>query len=237
MRLDSNDGRGRLRLACAFGGALLLGASGCGGSRGGAGFASGGGYGASGSDDGGDASSDDASTPAVDSGLGGLALTSADAAPPGVKFDCLPGTYSGMFTVHVTTDAGLLPALVSFNVMGDLSITLVGQLMQGVGGEFPQSTLTIAPGAKLSGTDVSFGGHFSADLTGQLDCPSKTFAGTLSNGVYNYMGDAGGITMDGQMSATYDGTSMPPTLTMGVMDLTAPQLQLGSSGPWSATLK
>lgn len=213
--------------------AALL-ALGCGGPHG-AGFGSGASAAAP-SDAGEDTSGDDSSTTNADSGQPQLFLA-AEAAPPGVTFDCQPGTYSGTFKVHVSTDAGLLPALVSFDVSGTLSIVLVGKVTQGSGGEFPEPILTIAPGAKLSGVDTSFGGNFSADVSGQLDCPSKTFSGILANGVYEYPLDSGSIMMTGTLSATYDGSSMPPTLTTGVMELDAPQLQLGSTGPWSATLQ
>lgn len=223
--------RGAAR-AWGLGAAIL--ALGC-GSKQGAGFSPGTGP-DSPATDAGDASGDDASAIlADDSGL--PSFTSAEAAPPGVKFDCQPGTYSGTFKVHVGTDAGLLPALVSFDVAGTLSIVLVGKVSQGAGGEFPEPILMIKPGAKLSGVDQSFGGTFSADVSGQLDCPNKTFSGVLSNGVYVYPSDSGSLSMNGSLSATYDGTSTPPALTMGVMELDAPQLQLGSMGPWSATLQ
>jgi hypothetical protein len=224
-----------MKRGCLLAGTALV-ALGCGGAHGGAGFGASGGAEPPAADAG-DASGDDSSSPVADSSQLTLpGYTSADAAP-GVKFDCQPGTYAGMFMVHVTTDAGLLPALVSFNVAGTVSIALVGKVTQGSGGEFPQPILSIAPGAKLSGDDATFGGHFSADVSGQLDCPNKTFAGTLSNGVYVYPSDSGSLQMGGSLTATYDGTVTPPSLTMGVMQLTAPQLSLGSSGPWSATLK
>jgi hypothetical protein len=191
-----------------------------------------------GADDAGDASSiGDESAFVSDSAR--LVFSNDAAAPSGVKFDCLPGTYSGMFSAHVTTDAGLLPALFSFNVTGTLSITLVGHVTQvpGTSESFAQPILTIEPGAKLVGNDATFGGHFLADVSGQLDCPSKTFNGTLSNGTYEYFGDSGSIMMNGSLSAIYDGTSTPPALTMGSMQLSSPQLTgVGSTGPWSATL-
>jgi hypothetical protein len=228
MSIDSGEKR-----VCALAATIV--ALGCGGNQQGTGFAPGSGSGAPG--DAGGASSDDSSTLAADSGpiVPGFGFTSSDAAPAGIKFDCQPGTYSGMFKVHVSTDAGLLPALVSFDVAGTLSITLVGKVTQTGAGEFVQPILTIAPGAKLSGKDVTFGGTFNADVSGQLDCPKKTFNGTLTNGVYVYPSDSGSLAMDGSLSATYDGTMTPPALTMGVMQLGSPQLMLGSIGPWSAT--
>jgi hypothetical protein len=124
--------------------------------------------------------------------------------------------------------------------MGTLSVTLEGHVSQPPGGgeSFAQPTLTIAPGAQLVGNDVTFGGHFGADLSGQLDCPSKTFTGSLTNGYYTYLGDAGAITMTGDMTATYDGTMTPPVLSTGTMNLQSPQLQgVDALGSWSATLQ
>jgi hypothetical protein len=181
-------------------------------------------------------SGDDASTAAGDAGL--LVLTSGDAAPAGVAFACEPGTYAGMFTTTVTTDAGLFPSLLSFNWMGNLSISLIGHVSQGSNGEdFAAPTLTIAPGAMLAGTD-NFGGRFTAGLSGQLDCPSKTLTGTLSNGQYDYPYDAGSITMVGTLSGAYDGTMTPPALTAGQIAVGSPMFStLGATGSWSATLQ
>jgi hypothetical protein len=187
----------------------------------------------------GDAAISDASTTVSsdDGGSGGGAIfTSGDAAPAGVMFDCQPGTYSGMFTTMVTSDAGGLLSLFSFNWTGNLSITLQGHVMNSGTGEIPQPTLTIAPGAQLAGVDT-MGGHFNAELSGQLDCPSKTLTATVLNGTYSYFGDAGGVSMQGTMSATYDGTGAKPTLTGG-LDLSSAQISsLAALGTWSATLQ
>lgn len=188
---------------------------------------------------GGDAgAANDVVTSAGDDGGPSGVFTSTDAAPSGVVFDCKPGTYSGMFSTMVTNDAGGLFALFSLNWTGNLSITLQGKVTTSSAGEIPEPTLTIAPGAKLSGVDA-YGGHFNADLTGQLDCPSKTLTATVANGNYNYFGsDAGGIAMAGNLSATYDGTMATPMLTLGAMDLSSPQLMgTAAIGTWTATLQ
>jgi hypothetical protein len=121
--------------------------------------------------------------------------------------------------------------------MGTLSITLVGHVTQTSSGEnLVAPTLTIAPGAELSGTD-NFGGTFSSGLSGMLDCPSKTLTGTLSGGTYTYPGDSGSIMMVGTLSATYDGTMTPPALATGQISVTSPMFStLGANGTWSATL-
>jgi hypothetical protein len=177
-------------------------------------------------------------TSAGDDGGPSGVFTSSDAAPSGVVFDCKPGTYAGMFTTMVTNDAGGLFALFSLNWTGSLSITLQGKVTTSGAGEIPEPTLTIAPGAKLSGVDA-YGGHFNADLTGQLDCPSKTLTATVADGNYNFTGgDAGGISMAGTLSATYDGTMAMPMLTLGAMDLSSPQLMgTAAVGTWTATLQ
>jgi hypothetical protein len=190
------------------------------------------------SDDGGasDAGSSP-STPEDDSGSGSPGVfTNNDAAPAGVVFDCKPGTYAGMFTTTVTNDAGGLFSLFTFNWSGNLSIVLQGKVENNGSGEVPVPTLTIAPGAKLAGMDT-MGGHFSADLSGQLDCPTKTLTATISNGFYSYLGDAGGVQMTGDMSATYDDSSNPPKLS-GQMNVGSPQVPgTGGVGTWTATLQ
>jgi hypothetical protein len=164
-------------------------------------------------------------------------FNTADSAPPGVTFDCQPGTYSGTFETTVTSDAGGLLSLYSLNIQGTLSIAIVGQVMQGTG-EIPTTTYSIAPGAQLTGVDKSFNGTYAADLVGQLDCASKTFTGTLDNALYHLFLDAGTVPMEGSLMGTYgDGEGGVPTLS-GTMFLTSPNLpSFGAVGPWSATLQ
>jgi hypothetical protein len=172
-----------------------------------------------------------------DSGSTGV-FQAADAAPANVMFPCQPGTYSGMFTTTVTTDAGLFPSLLSFDWTGTLSVTLVGHVTETTTqtGELPvvDPVLTIAPGAMLSGTD-NFGGHFVAGLSGQLDCPSKALTGMLMNGSYDYWwSDAGGIVMTGSLTGVYQDT--PASLTMGTISVGSPMYSsLEANGSWSAT--
>jgi hypothetical protein len=224
-------------LACGLAGSMA--ALGCGSKSQGALDPVGGGTASS--DGGDDASAGDPSTGASDDGGAAPGIfTSGDASglAPGVAFDCQPGTYAGTFTTKVTSDAGGLLSLFSFSWMGNLSITLQGQVTQSGGGEIPLPTLTIAPGAKLAGTDA-MNGHFSGDLSGQLDCPSKTLTATIANGSYNYLpGDAGGISMQGTMSATYDGTGATPALTNGAMNVSSAQIAgIAAVGAWTATLQ
>src|SRR5689334_4167105 len=72
--------------------------------------------------DGGDEAQSSDPPPEQDSGPVGL-FTSADAASPGVTFDCKPGTYTGTFETHVSSDAGgLIGLLYSLDVKGTLSL-------------------------------------------------------------------------------------------------------------------
>ncbi|HEX4446944.1 MAG TPA: hypothetical protein VH044_09415 [Polyangiaceae bacterium] len=220
-------------LGCGLAGGTAAMGCGSGGHGGGFELSSGDAAAATGDSDGGVEASEPSTTTPDDGGAAPGIFTSGDA---GITFDCQPGTYTGAFSTMVTSDAGGLFSLFSFGWMGNLSITLQGQVTQGGGGEIPLPTLTIAPGAKLAGVDA-MNGHFTADLTGQLDCPSKTLTATIANGNYNYFGDASGIPLEGTMSATYDGTSTPPALT-GQMSVTSSQVpSLMALGSWTATLQ
>lgn len=220
---------------------LLLGASGllaCGSHDGGAlGSDDGGGGSNSGSSSSGSSGSNGGSGSANSGSSSGPVFTSQDAAPAGVTFECEPGTYSGMFATTVGNDAGGIFSLFSIAWTGMLSITLQGSVMDTATGEIPSPTLTIAPGAKLDGTDA-YGGHFVADLSGMLDCPTKTLSVTVANGNYTYpYTDAGGVALTGMMSATYDSSGSAPQLTMGQMNLGSPQIGAEATGTWSATLQ
>ena len=166
-------------------------------------------------------------------------------------YNCQPGTYLGSFTTKVgATDSGA--SIFNFNWDGCLSITLApsdaGVTAAGVGENFGYQTLTVAPGAQLSGRD-QMGGSFTLDLTGSLDCkPANgppTLTGTL-NGGYCF-GTAtcapdAGLNVGGNLSATYG--NMPPELTgdqagdLTVCAITgdASCLFPGADGTWSAAL-
>ena len=133
---------------------------------------------------------------------------------------------------------GLFASLFQYPWMGTLSITLVGMTTGVVTGENDYTMLTIAPGAQLSGVDQT-GGHFSADISGTLDCSTDLLTGTLSNGAYEFPGDAGSLSMQGTISAMYgkEGDAGTPALSG---DLTASSQQLQgteAAGTWSAALQ
>jgi hypothetical protein len=158
----------------------------------------------------------------------------ADSAPARAASDCKPGTYTGTFTMNVTyggVDSGV-------NLMGTLSITLVANKPTPHPGEFNSGTLTVAPGAMFSGKD-NYGDVWSADITGQLDCGSRTFVGSLSNGVADIFGsDAATVGLDGNLSATYDPGANPVALVNGSIELTSPQVaSTMGAGQWSAALQ
>ncbi|HEX3771137.1 MAG TPA: hypothetical protein VHV30_09750 [Polyangiaceae bacterium] len=187
--------------------------------------------------DGGGPSSKAGPSPSPDVDAGSMDLfTGDDAAAAATSFDCKPGTYAGTFQTQVSSDAGGLASLISFDFKGTLSITVVGTTTQ-TNGEVPTTTYSIAPGAKLAGIDQTFGGSYAADLTGQLDCAAKTFTGMASDGVYSIFLDAGSLPMQGTLTGTYDDEGGTPTLT-GDMTLSSPNVPgLAAVGQWAATLQ
>ncbi|MFT3926450.1 MAG: hypothetical protein QM778_28150 [Myxococcales bacterium] len=137
---------------------------------------------------------------------------------------CLPGVYKGRFTCDVS---GLIP----WN--GDLSFELE-QEEEGAGGEF--AVLRVVPGATIMGMD-EYGGAFSGELSGDLDCMSGKFTGMLLHGMYKGSVDAN---MEGPLSGDYE-TKSDGASFMGKMgpltnhDLIG--LFLEANCTWSATLQ
>src|SRR5215467_7415017 len=96
--------------------------------------------------------------------------------------------------------------ITGLTLKGPLTINLVANKPSPHPGEFDSNTLTVAPGAKFQGTD-NLGDIITADLSGQLDCGSRAFVGTLSNGVADVFGsDAATVMVDGTMASNYDPT-------------------------------
>jgi hypothetical protein len=189
-----------------------------------------------------DDSSSDAGTgdggKASASSSGGAVFTSDDDAAAASASDCVPGTYSGPFTTQVFIgDAGPGPFALMWT--GTLTVTLAAQSKTTTGGELPTTTLTIAPGGRLQGMD-NFNGTFGADVTGQLDCPSKKLNATIANGVYLVLNnDASTIAFDGTAEGTYK-TSTPPALAGSIYIVTTDQGafgDLGATGTVTATLR
>jgi hypothetical protein len=188
--------------------------------------------------DGGGATNDGAPTRAGN-GAAPPPLFAADSAPAGSMSDCKPGTYTGAYMMNAgLAEGGFLSGLISIPLSGTLSITLVGNQSTPHPGEFNNSTLTVAPGAQMSGSDDTLGSTFYADLSGQLDCTSRMFVGTLSNGVYSFLGDAASVMLIGSLMATYDPKANPLAFVNGYLDFTSPQVQgWEGTGTWSATLQ
>jgi hypothetical protein len=196
-----------------------------------------GGGGEQGAPDSGSPNDSSTATFSGDDGGSSAIFTGGDDGGSSVVFDCQPGTYTGTFATMVTNDAGGIWSLFSVSWAGSLSITLQGMAQQSGGGEIPLPTLTIAPGAKLDGADMN-GGHFIADMTGTLDCPSKKLNVTIANGAYEFFLDSGSIPLGGTMTATYDGNSNPPQLTMGAISVGSPSVPgSDAEGAWSAMLQ
>jgi hypothetical protein len=167
-----------------------------------------------------------------------LPLFAADASPVRAS-DCKPGTYAGPFDTMVTVAGGGDASV--FEWTGMLSITLVANNSMPQFGEFNSTVLTVAPGAHISGTD-NLGGTFDADVSGQLDCASRMFVGTLSNGTYSGLSvlftGSNSVMLVGSLAATYDPTANPVALTNGSMTVSSPQvMSFEADGPWSAVLQ
>ena len=174
--------------------------------------------------------SDDATAPAS-----GQVFMSGDASVT-PSSDCKPGTYSGPYVTDVILgDAA--PTALSLQWKGTLTVTLVGMTQTTNAGELPTTTLTIAPGGRMDGTDM-FHGSFGADVVGQLDCPSRTLQATIQNGVYELLNDAGTLPFTGTVDGTYNAT-MPPALNGSINVATSPGLfgALGATGMVTATLR
>jgi hypothetical protein len=156
----------------------------------------------------------------------------ADAAPDRSTSNCKPGTYTGMFDVMVTTNG----TSTGVDLQGSLSITLVASKPTPQASEFNSNILTVAPGAMLSATDTNYGDTWTADVSGQLDCGSLMFVGTLSNGVAMWSGLT--FRLDGDLSATYDPTANPPAMVNGSVDVSSLDVQgTVGMGTWSAALQ
>jgi hypothetical protein len=176
----------------------------------------------------------------VDEAGNPLPLFAADSSPVKAS-DCKPGTYTGSFDTMINVDGGNYSI---FEWTGMLSITLVANNSTPQFGEFNSTILTVAPGAHMSGTDT-LGGTFEADISGQLDCASRMFVGTLYNGNYNGFfvsltsnDGSSNVPLVGTLTATYDPTASPVALSNGSMTITSPEVaSFGADGTWSAALQ
>jgi hypothetical protein len=122
-----------------------------------------------------------------------------------------------------------------FTLKGTLSITLVANQSTPHAGEFNSGTLTVAPGARMSGADQTTGAMFTGDLSGQLDCGTGMFVGTISNGMWSFIAGVS-VMLTGSLSATYDPNANPVALVNGSLDFASPQIQgAAGAGTWSAT--
>jgi hypothetical protein len=157
----------------------------------------------------------------------------ADAAPVRAS-DCKPGTYAGTFVLMV--NVGGLGGGMTLN--GTLSITLLASKPTAGAAEFNTGILTVAPGAMFYGKD-NYGDVWIADLSGQLDCGTRMFVGSLANGQALLFGnDAAVLTLDGSLSATYDPGANPVALVNGSIELSSPQVAgTTGTGTWSAALQ
>lgn len=102
--------------------------------------------------------------------------------------ECSAGQYEGQFNCLIS---GLLPWV------GKMSFALVEKAMGA--GEF--QTLQIVPGTRISGSDDSFQGEFTATLEGDFDCQTGELTGQLTDGLYVFGG-----TMEYQLAGPLEGS-------------------------------
>ena len=121
---------------------------------------------------------------------------------------CEPGTYLGTYDCNTGADAASLLPMMS------------GPIVFNLQGERGGATLTIASGAKLTGTlavpaigDLSF----VADLSGTVDCTTYKLTGQVSNMTFNSSAFMTMVLQNGDLSADYDSTAEPPALVNGVL--------------------
>jgi hypothetical protein len=97
--------------------------------------------------------------------------------------------------------------------------------------------LTIAPGAKITGTD-SHGGTITADLSGALDCSTRKLIGTMQNGLYQN-GALIQLSFNGALAADYHQQTNPHAFVSGAMGpLQSAQLPtVVGNCTWTATLQ
>jgi hypothetical protein len=158
----------------------------------------------------------------------------ADSAPVRAASDCEPGTYTGPFVMKV----GFGGHATGVTLKGTLSIELVANKTTPHPGEFNNGTLTVAPGARFSGKD-NYDDTWSANITGQLDCGSGMFVGSLTDGQAHIFGiDAATVRLEGSLSATYNPSANPLALEDGSIELNSPQVpDTTGMGTWSAALQ
>jgi hypothetical protein len=133
-----------------------------------------------------------------------------------VQTRCEPGAYLGTYDC-TGADASPFPPM-SGAIFFDLQ------------GERGGATLAIAPGAKLTGTQSIPGladFSFVADMSGTVDCTTYKLVGQVSNITFNSSLMMIVVKMNGDLTADYDSTALPPALVNGALSSPA---SLGASG-------
>jgi hypothetical protein len=185
---------------------------------------------------GGDDSGFGASSGGGGSSSGGGTSSGFSLGEGGSGVTCKDGTYAGTYQCSfnynpnadggTTDDGGFNDA--GFVISGDISFQLKQDQTSGenflsmASGNFGGGCCAIIPGMPLFTLD--------AGVSGQLNCNSRMFTGTLSNGSYTGFGMTG--TFAGPLTSEYDGKSF----IMGKWNLTVPG-QGTCDGIWSATLQ
>jgi hypothetical protein len=188
----------------------------------------------------------------------GVFASSTDAGSPTASGPCKPGLYKGKFATTVTVGSDVsdasdpfgLDSLFALQWTGDIAVELRAQTVTVTtsAGELPTTTTTleIADGGKLSGTTDNYGGKFTADLNGELDCspdagPPYRLSATLANGNYGIPALNYNILIGGSLAADYQGSTRPALVDGGMHVYgyypgadSGPMIG-GAIGDWSAT--
>ena len=166
--------------------------------------------------------------------------TIPDAGPVSTTGECKAGRYEGNFMGDYRSGfalgGGLKVSALDLTGMPGLAFTLYGK--EEGGGEFKE--FVVSDGYVKGTANGTF--PFEGVLTGTLDCPTKTFKGTLKGHYCLLL--CGGFNegfFEGPITGTYDGTSF--SFTGGTWDLIEPAAMdgllgmIGGNGTWDAQWK
>jgi hypothetical protein len=143
--------------------------------------------------------------------------------PPGGQGtdDCKAGTYTGSFTCTYQLDPN------DPSTAMDISGPVVFTLTKSQNGEFLEISNGTLHGLAADVFD------FTSELSGMLDCSTNAFDASAQNGMYGF-GDVNALpvgTFTGMLSGMLDPAS---ATLMGTWSLTASEVGITCTGPWTA---
>jgi hypothetical protein len=140
--------------------------------------------------------------------------------------DCRIGTYSGTVTCMTTSTSG-----VPFNAVNSGTLSLVLDFPDAAA---PPGTLVLTSASALASSAA--GVTSSGQVLGTLDCPTRYFAGLLTDYQFRTSSFSGMLIGNGTLTATYVPDAGPPGFFQGV--LMPPNVEgTSESCTWSATLR